>query len=413
MKVLWFSVTPSLYGKNNNPHNGGGWIESLEKIIKQESSIQLGIAFEHSDKTFKRMINGVTYYPIKAWRFQLHEIYSKYIKGNDEKYIIPACIKIINDFSPDIIHVFGAEWSFGLIPLFTNIPVIIHLQGCMPAYYNARFPAGYSIYDIFLYNGLNIKNIFKQLLIENSLRLRAKREERILTECRYFLGRTEWDKNIALLYSPKSKYYYCSEALRDPFINSNVSWQPRDRKKKIFMSTISSPIYKGMDLILKAAFILTTKFNLDFEWRIFGIQDLSFHEKKTKIRALNVRVKLMGIISADELKDELLNTDIFIHPSYIDNSPNSICEAQILGVPIISTNVGGISSLIEHNITGLLVPANDPYMLCSLIIKLINDVNISINMSRKAEIIAKQRHSQTNILNDLVKAYSEVMALGK
>ena len=45
MRVLWFSVTPSLYRSFSNSHNGGGWIASLENIVRSVQSISLGVAF--------------------------------------------------------------------------------------------------------------------------------------------------------------------------------------------------------------------------------------------------------------------------------------------------------------------------------------------------------------------------------
>ena len=66
MRVLWFSVTPSLFNPHTNRHNGGGWIASLEQIIRTEQSIQLGVAFEFPDNHFCRDKDGVVYYPVQC-----------------------------------------------------------------------------------------------------------------------------------------------------------------------------------------------------------------------------------------------------------------------------------------------------------------------------------------------------------
>ena len=64
MRVLWFSLTPSLYDEKTY----GGWVASLERIVrKYGDNIQLGIAFEHSDRCFKLERDGVTYYPINKF----------------------------------------------------------------------------------------------------------------------------------------------------------------------------------------------------------------------------------------------------------------------------------------------------------------------------------------------------------
>lgn len=68
-------------------------------------------------------------------------------------------------------------------------------------------------------------------------------------------------------------------------------------------------------------------------------------------------------MNSDKLVELLLESDLYVHTAYIDNSPNAICEAQYLGMPIIATYVGGVPSLIEQGKDGVLIPANDPFML--------------------------------------------------
>jgi glycosyltransferase involved in cell wall biosynthesis len=283
------------------------------------------------------------------------------------------------------------------------------MQGSIPPYYNAYFPSGYSFLDYVLYNGLRLKKTFNNWLHYREFRLRAKREETILRNCHFYMGRTEWDKLLTKLYSPNSDYFYCSEALRDSFFIDDLIWEQKKRTKVVFLTTISPPLYKGVDLILKTAKLLKENSIIEFEWRVFGIREMIFHEWKTKIKASNVNVKLRGTVSGNQLREELLDADIFIHPSYIDNSPNSVCEAQLLGLPVISTNVGGISSLIKHRESGLLVPANDPYTLSSYIALIINEKEFSQSLGSKAREVALKRHDPGSILTDLTNVYKKVI----
>jgi glycosyltransferase involved in cell wall biosynthesis len=409
MRVLWFSVTPSLYEEKIRGHNGGGWIASLEQLIRNIPDIQLGIAFEYKDSCSRVERNKVIYYPINACMSRKYKFKRKFNYDVEEKTLIPVCLKIIEDFKPDVIHVFGSEWCFGLVAQHTAIPVVIHIQGSIPPYYNARFPSGYSKIDCVLHNGFNVKKIISQLRADKEFALRAKREERILRICNNYMGRTEWDRNITQLYNPNSQYFYCSEALRDVFVNTDDYWKPHKRNKIILVSTISSPLYKGIDLVLKTAKLLKENTVIDFEWRVFGIKDMTFHEKKTKIKAKDFNIRLMGVFSAGRLKEELLDADIFIHPSYIDNSPNSVCEAQILGLPVISTNVGGISSLIKHKETGLLFPSNDPFTLCSYIKLLVQDVSLASKIGEKARKEAINRHNPNTIIIKILDIYCSLI----
>jgi len=63
----------------------------------------------------------------------------------------------------------------------------------------------------------------------------------------------------------------------------------------------------------------------------------------------------LGSLEVNEMVEAMKISRFMVHPSYIDNSPNSICEAQILGLPVVATNVGGVESLIENGKTGLLI----------------------------------------------------------
>ena len=57
MKVLWFAVNPSLYDAHRNgEHNGGGWIASLEKILRPSDNIRLRVAYEHPNPIFKKAL---------------------------------------------------------------------------------------------------------------------------------------------------------------------------------------------------------------------------------------------------------------------------------------------------------------------------------------------------------------------
>ena len=410
MRVLWFSVTASLYGANKLTHNGGGWIASLERLIRKVPDISLGIAFEHQDKCFKVEKENVTYYPMNSKISKLDKFFKKFYYLPEEKYLLSISNKVIEDFKPDIIQVFGSEWCFGLVTQITKVPVVIHMQGSLPAYYNARFPSGYNIVDQILKNGLNLKRTIKDILYDKTFQLQAKREEKILKGCNYFMGRTEWDENITKIYSPNSTYFYCSEALRESFINTNKIWESKIKKDVLLVSTLSSPLYKGFDVILKTAKILKENFNFNFEWRIFGVTEIKYHEWKTKIKSNEVNVRLMGSVSEDILRDELLLADIFLHPSYIDNSPNSVCEAQLLGLPVVSTNVGGLSSIIEHNKTGLLVPANDPYSMASNILFLIHNKENAMCLGRNAREAALVRHNPEQISHDLLNIYNIIIS---
>lgn len=407
MKVLWFTNTTSLYKKDIKGYNGGGWIESLEKIISKENDIELAVSFFDSDDCFKVKKKGTTYYPIPLYKSIFKKIKYYIFPKKLDNSELNSYLKIIEDFKPDVIHVFGTEKSFGLLTLHTKTPLVIHLQGILNPCLNSFYAPGFSQIDLIK------QHVFKPLKIINQLfgmyifKNNVKRESIILKNCKYYMGRTEWDKSVTNLYAPNSTYFYCSEMLREDFYTARA-WKAKEDSKLILVSTISKTSYKGFDLILKTAKLLKELTEIDFEWRVFGLSEYKDMELKLGINCEHVNVLLKGVVKSEILIQNIQAGDIFIHPSYIDNSPNSICEAQLIGIPVISTNVGGVSSLIKNDMTGYLVPSNDPFTLASKVIKLKKNKIESIKISKISRETAILRHDKQTIVNDLLKIYNTI-----
>lgn len=397
MKVLWFTNTGSNF-LNNDSHNGGGWISSLETILVKNLDISLSIAFNISTKHDKTVRENVCYYPIYKSRIPS-------ISPSDD---VKKYIAIVNECDPDIIHIFGTEQNFGLIIPHINKPVVIHLQGILKPYLNALLPPRFSKLDFFFQNGFNPFNLLLNYYRYKSWESRSDREVNILKNCKYIMGRTEWDRNMSRLLAPNSQYFYCSEILRSIFYKDD-RWKRNAKSKKTIVSTLSSPLYKGADLILNTAKILKEILGLDFEWIVFGVNDVKYIEKKLKIKAKDVNVNFYGVVNSENLKINLLECDVFVHPSYIDNSPNSVCEAQILGVPVIACNVGGLSTIINHNETGLLVPANDPYMLAINIFDILGNKAEAERISNNEINVSVSRHNPKKITQDLIGIYETIL----
>ncbi len=414
MRILWFTNTPSCYSSSKQGYNGGGWISSLEQEIRKQTDIKLGICFHMNKEPTKLQIDEVTYYPVATSR---NNIFSKVknqvcecstiLSKRIEKKYLTHYLSVIKDFEPDIIHIFGSEKYYGLISLYeTKIPIVLHIQGILNPCYNALFPPNYSIID-FIFSDINPFNIFRRWLELKLWNVRIERERRILPKIPYFLGRTEWDKRLVSLMAPQATYFYCSEILRSIFYEKHK--RGTQSTQAVIVSTISPPLYKGIDVILKTAYLLSSQIGLDFEWRVFGIAKIKLAERKTGINHKDVKIKLMGITSAEKLCEQLLNSALYIHPSYIDNSPNSICEAQILGCPVIAANVGGISSLINDGVDGYLVPANDPYQIAYLIKYIVDNPHIANYLGENARKTAMERHNKTVIIDTLLNVYGKIL----
>lgn len=392
MKILWLIGNTSLYAEANNQH--GGWIGALQRQLMQVAYVRLAIAFPW-DKEMREGKDNVLYYGVRNISHPIFRFQSK------QHAQLERIKHIIEDFQPDIIHVFGTEIGYGLICEHTNIPVIIHLQGILEAIFEAWLPQNLSWSKYILAHPL-------AYLGYDAMQKFTKRERRIFEECKHYMGRTEWDQSISHLLSPNSSYYYCPEMLR-PEIYAALPWQYHQSPKLTIVSVIGNSMYKGADVILRTAKILKEWSTLDFEWQIVGVENICWAEKHVGIKAKEVGINPVGRASAIELIKILQSADIFVHSSYIENSSNAICEAQCIGLPVIATHVGGTTSLVEHEKTGIIVPANDVYMLAAQISRLANNPQICMTLGKNARCEAQARHNPAAIITTLLNIYQSVV----
>lgn len=97
-----------------------------------------------------------------------------------------------------------------------------------------------------------------------------------------------------------------------------------------------------------------------------------------------LNIKFTGKLKKKEWTSLASDYDIFINTSDIDNTPVSVIEAMALGLPVISTNVGGIPYLLEDEKTGLLVPANDPGAVANAVKLLIEEPMLAKTIAAEA-----------------------------
>lgn len=390
-------------------------MSALQVEISRQLDVNLGICFCMDGQPAKVEQEGVTYYPIPQHRKflgdKLLDLLHPYDVRRDEvlwPHYLSHFRRVIKDFQPDVIEVFGSELYMGLAALVARdmkIPFVLHIQGLLSLSIYILLPPGMSRWQ-YIWRNRSIKKAYGNYQELLYWKRSCHRERTILQACTDVIGRTQWDKNALRVLNHDTHYHYGGEILRSEFYEEGERALP---SKPVITTTISRPTYKGFDMLLKVARILKNELQMDFQWNVYGNVEPAYAERLTGIRHEDVNVHLCGLASAMQLREALLGSTLYFHPSYIENSPNSICEAQILGVPVVATNVGGTSSLVTHGETGYLFPATDPYMGAYYAREFIKDEDINNVMGDASQDVAIARHDKRKIVENLLMIYQSLL----
>jgi glycosyltransferase involved in cell wall biosynthesis len=127
-------------------------------------------------------------------------------------------------------------------------------------------------------------------------------------------------------------------------------------------------------------------------------------------------VRLVGPQTQAEIALRLSHATIFVLPCTreadggMDNLPTVIMEAMAAGLPVISTPLGGIPEMVEHDINGELVPERDPAAICAAMERLISDPERARRLGDRGRQIAQEKFSIETSAHALIELFQETHA---
>jgi len=121
-------------------------------------------------------------------------------------------------------------------------------------------------------------------------------------------------------------------------------------------------------------------------------------------------VVFIGLADTSRMVHEFQSAHVSISCSSIENSSNSIGEAQLIGTPVIASYVGGTPQMLEHGKAGLLYRFDSIPMLIWQIRKIFDSDEFATNQSIEGMRIAEERHNRQLIHDNLLSTYREVIS---
>ncbi len=414
MKVLWFANTSCNASEylGEGPI-GGGWLKALDQALQQQ--VELHVAFYHPKAREIFIYKSGTYYPISKGNWKVKAILGIFWRQTTNTQDLDKYLQIIESVKPDIIHIHGTENAFGCIIPLTDRPVVVSIQGCMTVYHH-KFLSGYSLKELSIsifYRGRGLRQFIRNRSFNRAYRDFAKlknREQQNLKPSKHIIGRTNWDRRISSILAPSSSYYHGDEMLRDAFY-TNV-WELGRHDELILHTTTSNSTYKGFETICQTLYILRVEKRLDVIWQVAGLKPDDSIVKVTKFKLGSkyprTGIVFLGSLGETELVESMFKASIYVSPSHIENSPNSLCEAMILGMPCIATYAGGTSSLLEDGKEGILVQDGDPWAMAGSIIELHKNSFLASQYGKNARERALKRHDRGRIVDSYINIYKSI-----
>lgn len=334
--------------------------------------------------------------------------------------------ELLAKYQPDLIHVWGSEYphTLAMVHAATELQmqnrVVVSLQGVISviaSFYTSGLSQSVVKYRT-LFDRIRRTNIEDQ---QQQFVRRGVCEVDAIQRVKHVIGRTEWDHHVAQLYNPDICYHFCNETLRSPFYVSKWEYSTC-QKYRIFISQATYPI-KGFHLFLEILPALVARYP-DIEVYIAGadLTDSSSwlnrlkrssygHYLKQRIESLGVRSHLhfLGRMHAEAMRDQYLQANLFLSSSVIENSPNSVGEAMILGTPVVTSDVGGVRSIIQTPQEGLSYKWYDLDALYHCVCDVFDNPEMAIARAESARCHAMKTHDAEVNFDCMQQIYAKII----
>jgi hypothetical protein len=417
MKILW---SANLLPKEAAKHIGiksevlGGWVESMAERLKAYPDIELAIACKTEESNnFDSVVNGVRYISLG------------YSGKNTLAELEDICNSIIDTVQPDLIQVEGTEFLHSRAMLNAgnkkSIPVIVSLQGILNGQY--QYQCGQLQIDDMMFSR-SLKEVFTAWILHlrktRWFKPRMAVERETIKSAKYLLGRTTWDRAHAYKLNPNAKYFTCNRILRAPFYQNN--WNVNKMERHSIYIGNGYYALKGAQYVIEALPQLIREYP-DIKVYIAGVKPFIENDKRPFYKKgyglyLEKRIKDLGVgehivftgpLQAEEVAEKLSKVNVYVLCSAIENSPNTLGEAMMVGTPCVAAYVGGVSDMATDGESVLFYRNDDPALLAWAVKRIFDDDELALKLSANAKNQAGITHNPDLNSQALYNAYKEIL----
>lgn len=420
MKIVWITnvILPEasqILNEQISPF--GGWLFNSSNLLSSIPEIDLTVLSPSYTVTEPVFLEGKL---IKYYVFPWSESFNQAYATNLDIYL--------KEHQPDLVHIYGSEYAYALVVAnqcrHLNIPYVLSIQGLISSVAK-HYLAGLSCDIAFkgsLSKRLKLKNLYRE---KKELMAKGVVEEELIKATDHIIGRTTWDRISISQMNPFATYHYNNEILRSSFYQGQWNLESVE-PYSIFFTQASYPL-KGFHYFLEAFYEVVKTYpnakvyisgtNIYGEDSIYQRSNLGYYIKHIKKLIskyeLENRIVYLGELSEKEMHQQFLKSHVYVCSSVLENSPNSLAEAMILGLPCIASYVGGIPDMLVHNQEGILYQHDAPYMLAGYLNQVFADDQLAKRLSMNARKRALINHDEMSNISTLINIYKSILASNK
>lgn len=419
MRVLWICnvALPEIARKlNMEVSNKEGWLSGLAHAVLEndwERQVEIMIAFPAPVEICDEVGICSTTVEICDVSVQCFGFYEDVVNAENYDKALESEMKAIFEMAnPDILHCFGTEYPHTLAACRVfpkKDKILVGLQGLcslLAEAYFANLPKK-------VIRSRTLRDILRKdslLQQQEKFRKRGRNEQQIVALAGNITGRTAWDRREAAKWNPDAKYFVLNENLRSEFYGP--VWQKENCiSHSIFLSQGDYPL-KGLHYMLLALPEILKQYP-DTVVYVAGNSLVAYDTWKEKLKisaygkylrklmqtyGLEEHLVFTGRLNAEEMRDRYLKSNLFVCCSSLENSPNSLGEAMLLGVPCVAAAVGGIPTLFVGGEDGIIYQGFGDGKNSTCNAKITNDIELQSIAKRLASAVVEMWSDELKML---------------
>lgn len=400
---------------NRDSKGSGSWLFAMKDIIGKEVDLY------NITQSNVNTIQFTSYENLKEYVLPLFKLK----KGIPRKENISKIKKIVDDIKPDIVHIWGIENYWGLLYTrgFLQGNTILEIQGLWSSCVNVYF-GGIQISTLLMKISLKeilMPTIYLPNKLKSDILKKSVYENEMISYFEQISTQSEWTREqIKLKLNSKVKLFFTMIPMREIFYKSRKWSLPDvDLRPTIFTSFANNSPFKGLHILLNALTVLKRKYaNVILKIAGINLPEIPFYRRSSydnyllKIISdenLSKHIDFLGHLNASQIANELLSSNVYVNPSFVESYSVAAAEALSLGVPSVLSYAGAMPEFSKEKVVALYYSSFDFVACAGKIDAILSDINLQKELTENSISVMSKINSNEQVCGIQMSIYKDVI----